>query len=243
MLERAQSIIKQVQNRMRTTRQIVADLAEAAGVPTRLTTWLQPEVSPNWPDPARPPAVVGDDVDVALWQAKEVVRDSSPPVPSPPAPSPEPTPLSPSGRPGDAGDAPVRKAAGRSGNGVSRAKKGTRGAAAKKRSAPANQQLPAGVRPLAVDAEIGKSTYLARIVWALGVSRLEGSGALRPADIARMVMSRSAISLEPPNVARYIRRSKPTCVLIDRTEGGSSFYKLNAEGKRLFEQYFLSDGP
>jgi hypothetical protein len=56
--------------------------------------------------------------------------------------------------------------------------------------------------------------------------------------MARMIMSRSPISLEPPNVARYIRRSKPTCIVVDHTEGSSSFYKLNAEGKALFEEKF-----
>jgi hypothetical protein len=53
-----------------------------------------------------------------------------------------------------------------------------------------------------------------------------------------MVMARSAVSLEPPNVARYIRRSKPTSITVDRSEGNSNFYKLNAKGKKLFEEKF-----
>jgi hypothetical protein len=95
-----------------------------------------------------------------------------------------------------------------------------------------------GVRPLKVDDAIGGSTYLARIVWSLGVAELEGTGPLRPADMARMIMSRSPVSLEPPNVARYIRRSKPTCIEVARTEGSSSYYSLNAEGRALFEELF-----
>lgn len=107
---------------------------------------------------------------------------------------------------------------------------------AKKRAG--SRDLPDGIRPLGVDDAVNGSTYLARIIWSLGVAELEGTGALRPADMARMIMSRSPISLEPPNVARYIRRSKPTSIAIDRTEGSSSFYKLSAEGKALFEEKF-----
>jgi len=103
---------------------------------------------------------------------------------------------------------------------------------------PGFRDLPEGVRPLGVDDAINGSTYLARIVWALGVSTLEGTGALRPADMARMIMARSPVSLEPPNVARYIRRSKPTSVAVDHIEGSSSFYKLNAEGLALFDEKF-----
>jgi hypothetical protein len=96
----------------------------------------------------------------------------------------------------------------------------------------------AEVRPLRTDDAIGGSTYLARIIWSLGVSELEGTGPLRPADMARMIMSRSPVSLEPPNVARYIRRSKPTCIEVAHTEGSSSFYKLNDEGRALFAELF-----
>jgi hypothetical protein len=70
------------------------------------------------------------------------------------------------------------------------------------------------------------------------VAELEGTGPLRPADIARMVMSRSAVSLEPPNVARYIRRSKPTSIAVAHAEGSSNFYKLNSEGHALFDGLF-----
>jgi hypothetical protein len=108
----------------------------------------------------------------------------------------------------------------------------------KKRGLVGSVDLSDTVRPLEVDDAIGGSTYLARIIWSLGVAELEGTGPLRPADIARMVMSRSPVSLEPPNVARYIRRSKPTCIAIAHSEGSSSFYKLNAEGHALFDSMF-----
>ncbi len=94
------------------------------------------------------------------------------------------------------------------------------------------------VRPLKVRDAIQGSTYLARIVWSLGVAAMEGTGPLRPADIARMIMSRSAVSLEPPNVARYIRRSKPTCITIAHSERSSNFYQLNDEGQALFDTTF-----
>jgi hypothetical protein len=109
----------------------------------------------------------------------------------------------------------------------------------KKRQAGA-RDLPDGIRALGVDDSINGSTYLARIIWSLGVADLEGNSSLRPADMARMIMARSPISLEPPNVARYIRRSKPTCIAVDHIEGSSNFYKLNAEGKTLFDDKFRS---
>jgi len=112
----------------------------------------------------------------------------------------------------------------------------------KKRGLVGAKDLTDRVRPLEVDDAISGSTYLARIIWALGVAALEGTGSLRPADMARMIMSRSPVSLEPPNVARYIRRSKPTCVVVDRTEGSSSFFKLNEEGQALFEDKFGLQG-
>lgn len=107
-----------------------------------------------------------------------------------------------------------------------------------KRKVGKKRHLPDGIRTLEVDDAINGSTYLARIIWSLGVADLEGVGPLRPADMARMIMGRSPISLEPPNVARYIRRSKPTCIAVDHTEGSSNFYKLNAEGKLLFEEKY-----
>jgi len=119
-----------------------------------------------------------------------------------------------------------------------KARSSRRTPSAKKRPAAAETKLPAGVKPLAVKDAISGSTYLARIVWALGVSSREGSGPLRPADIARMVMARSPISLEPPNIARYIRRSNPACLAVEKTEGSSSYYRLNAAGKRLFSEHF-----
>ena len=108
----------------------------------------------------------------------------------------------------------------------------------KRRPVVGDRDRSKGIRPLEVDDAIGGSTYLARIIWSLGVADLEGLGPQRPADIARMVMSRSAVSLEPPNVARYIRRSKPTTIAVDHQDGGSNFYKLNASGKKLFQENF-----
>ncbi len=109
---------------------------------------------------------------------------------------------------------------------------------AKKRGLESSMDLSDKVRPLKVDESIKGSTYLARIIWSLGVAEMEGTGPLRPADIARMIMSRSAVSLEPPNVARYIRRSKPASIAVAYTEGNSQFYKLNDDGHALFDKTF-----
>lgn len=109
---------------------------------------------------------------------------------------------------------------------------------AKRRPVEGDRSASQQVRPLHVEDAINGSTYLARIIWSLGVAQLEGVGPLRPADIARMVMSRSAVSLEPPNVARYIRRSKPTSIVVDHSEGGSNYYKLNSKGRKLFDDHF-----
>ena len=68
---------------------------------------------------------------------------------------------------------------------------------------------------------------------------MEELGPLRPADIARMIMARSPVSLEPPNVARYIRRSKPKFITVAKKEGSSSFYALNDDGVALFEEKYL----
>lgn len=108
----------------------------------------------------------------------------------------------------------------------------------KKRGLVGAKDLSDRVRPLEVDDAINGSTYLARIIWSLGVASLEGTGPLRPADMARMIMARSPVSLEPPNVARYIRRSKPSCIAVDHVEGNSNFYKLSDEGVALFEDKF-----
>ncbi len=110
--------------------------------------------------------------------------------------------------------------------------------ASRKRGLGAGSELSEKIRALKVDDEVKGSTYLARILWSLGVAELEGTGALRPADMARMIMSRSAVSLEPPNVARYIRRSKPTCIKVARSEGSSNFYELNDEGRAIFDELF-----
>jgi hypothetical protein len=177
MLEMAQEMFKALQDRLRTTLRVMADLAESVGVPPTVTTLFTPKeraqaVEEPWAAPERP------------------------------APAPVQAP-----RPADDGNGKHAKGADK-------------------------------VRALRTDDEINGSTYLARILWSLGVAELEGQGPLRPADMARMIMSRSPVSLEPPNVARYIRRSKPTCIEVARTEGSSSFYQLNDEGHALFEELF-----
>jgi hypothetical protein len=109
----------------------------------------------------------------------------------------------------------------------------------KRRRLEGSMDLSDNVQRLEVDDAINGSTYLARIVWTLGVAQMEGIGPLRPADMARMIMSRSAVSLEPPNVARYIRRSNSSCIIVDHTEGSSNFYALSAEGLALFNEKYL----
>ena len=108
----------------------------------------------------------------------------------------------------------------------------------KKRGTDKAHGLPEGVRNLSNHDAINGSTYLARIIWSLGVASLDGTGPLRPADMARMILTRTSVNLDPPNVARYIRRSKPTCVEVDHSEGSSSFYRLNSEGLLLFNEKF-----
>lgn len=204
MLQRAQDLINRLSDRVRTTVQVVADLAESVGVPSSVTSIFQRNDGQAWSPPEYEP----------------------PPQPmaAPPAAAPAPVEAGP-------GPKPAAKKA-------KTASKARSKRASKKRVVEGNKAKSAGVKPLAVDDEINGSTYLARIIWSLGVAQLEGLGPLRPADIARMVMARSPVSLEPPNVARYIRRSKPSCIGIAQKEGSSSFYKLNAQGKKLFEEFF-----
>jgi hypothetical protein len=192
MLKRAQDMLDMMQDGLRTTMRVVADLAESVGVPPAVTALIQPRNGTDqWKireTGAPPPSVVA--VEPAPVSAPEPPRDEARAVP------------------------------------------------AKRRPVVGDRDRSRSVRPLGVDDAIAGSTYLARIIWTLGVAELEGLGALRPADIARMVMSRSAVSLEPPNVARYIRRSKPSSIVVDRVEGGSSFYKLNERGQKLFREHF-----
>jgi hypothetical protein len=211
MAQRAQEIIKRaqdmfhlVQDGVRTTLRVVADLAESVGVPSSVTSLIQ---RGNGADAASGP-------------------EEAPPPPAPPTAPPTAPPVEASVEPAPSEAEERHDATGKR-------------APAKRRALVGDRERSRGVRQLEVDDAINGSTYLARIIWSLGVAQLEGIGALRPADIARMVMSRSAVSLEPPNVARYIRRSKPTTISVDRNEGGSNFYKLNAKGKQLFERHFM----
>jgi hypothetical protein len=223
MLELAQDLFKALQERFRTTLNVVADLAASMGVPPAVTALIQPRERADDTDSAPgyarsypaapteasppPPAVAPDAASVAAEEAaEEEVAESA-------AEEPAAAPLA-----QESGDGDRRRA--------------------RRRGLATGVDLSDRVRPLRVDDEIQGSTYLARIIWCLGVSDLEGTGPLRPADMARMIMSRSPVSLEPPNVARYIRRSKPTCIAVARSEGSSHFYKLNEEGKALFDELY-----
>jgi len=206
MFKRAQDMLQMMQDGVRNTRRVVADLAESVGVPPAVTSLIQPAngAQEEWAATYQPPAPTPD----------PVVAKAPDPAPAPVAAKAEET----------AAEPPKAKPR----------------PAAKRRQLMGDKERSKGVRPLEVDDAINGSTYLARIIWSLGVANLEGIGPLRPADIARMVMSRSAVSLEPPNVARYIRRSKPKSIGVDHIEGGSNYYKLNAAGKKLFEEYFVA---
>jgi hypothetical protein len=212
MIDLAQDMWKLLQERFRTTLRVVADLAESVGVPPSVTSLLQP-------------------VERAEREDREASWSSGyapPPPAAPAAPAPvEPAPL----ETRSSSEESEAEPAAPDGSVSDRR-------AAKRRGLAPGSDLSGKVRPLRVDDEIQGSTYLARIIWCLGVSDLEGNGPLRPADMARMIMSRSPVSLEPPNVARYIRRSKPTCLGVAKSEGTSHFYKLNEEGKTLFDELF-----
>ena len=249
MLDRAQDLFKQLTERVKTTMQVVADLAESVGVPPAVTSLLQRNdngwTPPEYQPPAAQPAA-----------APEPQSTEAPAQEAAPAPAAEPEVVEPEVVESEAvepeavepeavepeavePEAEVEVAAAPAPKKAAPRKKTRR--ATKKRVVEGNKSKSAGVKPLQVDDAINGSTYLARIIWSLGVANLEGLGPLRPADVARMVMSRSAVSLEPPNVARYIRRSKPTCIVIAQKEGSSSYYKLNAAGRKLFDEKFGPD--
>ncbi len=214
MLDLAQDMWKLLQERFRTTLRVVADLAESVGVPPSVTSLLQPSLR----------AEQGDSE--ASWSTRSYAPPPpAAPTPAPAAAEPPPTPAAPV----EASEPTSEESAGDGAN---------ERRAAKRRGIAAGTDLSGKVRALRVDDEVQGSTYLARIIWCLGVSDMEGTGPLRPADMARMIMSRSPVSLEPPNVARYIRRSKPTCIGVAKSEGSSHFYKLNEEGKAIFDELF-----
>lgn len=244
MMKRAQEMMQLVQDGFRNTMRVVADLAESVGVPPAVTSLLQPKNGADeWAAAYEPPPAPRP-TPVPSSRAAEATPAPAAPAPAAPAPS-TPAPA-----------APKAEASGGNGNGkshsaaavaeaseaaetvVAKPPTTTKKRTNKRRELVGDKARSKDVRQLEVDDAIDGSTYLARIIWSLGVASLEGIGPLRPADIARMVMSRSAVSLEPPNVARYIRRSKPQSITVDHTEGGSNFYKLNAKGKKLFEENF-----
>ncbi|MBW2732248.1 MAG: hypothetical protein JRH20_07620 [Deltaproteobacteria bacterium] len=231
---------------MRTTLCVVADLAESVGVPSSVTSIFQCNEGAAWSPPEADPAPAVEpktDTPVEAKATKATAKAPAKKATAKPAAG-KPAAGKPAagkpaaGKPAAGKPAAGKPAAGKPAGTGSNGK--TRKRASKKRVVEGNKAKSANVRALQVDDEIKGSTYLARIIWSLGVSQLEGLGPLRPADIARMVMSRSPVSLEPPNVARYIRRSKPTCIVIAQKEGSSSFYKLNAEGKKLFDDLFTA---
>jgi len=208
MLQMAQDMFKLLQDRFRTTLRVMADLAESVGVPPAVTSILSGQDRADHADTYE-------------------VRRADPPV------------VEVQREPAAAAAPAVWQAAAAGEEKAAEVETDKRRPAGKKRGLTGGPvDLSDTVRRLEVDDAIGGSTYLARIIWSLGVAELEGTGPLRPADIARMVMSRSAVSLEPPNVARYIRRSKPTSIAIAHTEGSSNFYKLNSEGHALFDSLF-----
>lgn len=209
MLQMAQDMLKGLQQRFRTTIHVMADLAESVGAPTTVTSLLH-----------------GVERFIAPNGGTDAVEDFATP----------PSSYKPSG--GDGAGGVTTKPQTLAHHDVPGSEPAKKRAVGKKRGLVGAKDLSAQVRPLEVDDAINGSTYLARIIWSLGVAELEETAPLRPADMARMIMARSPVSLEPPNVARYIRRSKPTCIAVDHNEGGSNFYRLNEEGQSLFSEKF-----
>ena len=227
MLGLASDLIKAVHDRVKVTLQVAAGLAESLGAPPVATAVLQrlggveQEEDYYQSMAAEPPPLVTTPVKV----------EQPEPTPDDKQMQPEPVPEE---RPA-ADPEPVKQAAEPKKKAPAKKKR----PANKRRDVEGDRSKSENVRALKVEDAINGSTYLARIIWALGVSGLEGIGPLRPADMARMIMSRSPVSLEPPNVARYIRRSKPKCLAVDHKEGSSVFYKLNEQGQSMFEDKYL----
>ena len=237
MFSKAQGMFKLLQDRVKSTLQTVAEVAESVGVPSSVTSllkdgngqeaWSGGGASYHAPPAASAPRATAEAVPAASRRT-EVPRANAYPPPE--------AAFSDDDADAFDGSEGVESDDESPENGSASAAPRGKRVSHKKRPLEGNREASSRIKRLEVDDEIGGSTYLARIVWSLGVASLEGLGPLRPADIARMVMSRSAVSLEPPNVARYIRRSKPSCIVVDRTEGSSQFYKLNSKGKKLFEE-------
>ncbi len=218
-------MLKSVQERVKVTFQVAAGLAESLGAPPVATSILQRlggldqeedyyqgAVSPMeaYPVPAPPPEPDPEPVPDQKVEEPEPEKVEEPEPEKVEEPEPEP----------EAKPAPKRPAV-------------------KRREMVGDKSKSEHVAALKVDDAINGSTYLARIIWALGVAELEDIGPLRPADMARMIMARSPVSLEPPNVARYIRRSKPESIVVDHKEGSSSFYKLSDKGQELFKDKYV----
>ena len=229
-------MLKSMQERVKVTFQVAAGLAESLGAPPVATSILQRlggldqeeedfyqgSVSPTetYPGPAQHTPAPEPEPEPAPEPDQKVeesvpqqVEEPAPKEEEPEAVEPEPAPEEPAPKP--------------------------KRPAAKRREMVGDKSKSAHVAALKVEDAINGSTYLARIIWALGVADVEDIGPLRPADMARMIMARSPVSLEPPNVARYIRRSKPESIEVDHKEGSSSFYKLSDKGQDLFKGKFI----
>jgi hypothetical protein len=247
MLQMAQDVFKMLRDRVGTTLRAVADIAEAMGVPPTLTSLIAKREAqgedPSEPWPEASSRREGPDPDFRRREDR---------VAGPSHTSSHEGPCT-CDSIENAGDDEDERALDEQdtrlaqtdlelseGNG-SRDAPYRKRVTGKRRGLVGEKDLSSVVRPLEVDDAVNGSTYLARIIWSLGVAHLEGIGPLRPADMARMIMSRSAVSLEPPNVARYIRRSKPREIEIDRVDGGSNFYRLNDHGQAAFEEKFRID--
>ncbi|MBK8481950.1 MAG: hypothetical protein IPL40_12370 [Proteobacteria bacterium] len=230
MLQRAQSLVEQVRAQVRTTLRVVVDLAQSLGVPPGLTAMLTGEAS----EPARRPCVPPKD--------SVPPKDGAAPNAAPPAWRPRGSAVAAAASPsapsviGPSGSSSAQRAS--AATGAPEAARAPARRPSRKVALEGDRGRSSQVRMLHAEDAINGSTYLARIIWSLGVARLEGLGPLRPADMARIIMARSPVSLEPPNVARYIRRSHPTSIAVDHSEGSSHFYKLTAEGQSLFENSF-----
>ncbi len=218
MIQLAQDVIKAFGCRFRSTINMVAGVAETVGVPIV---------------PAILKGIAGQDEQECGYEPVPWTAAPPPPPPPPAAPAKpvvaEPIPVPP------ADPVPEKKEAKPA---PKKAKAAPKKRTGKRRQLKGKNDATGKVKPLKVEDAINNSTYLARIIWCLGVAKMEEMGPLRPADIARMIMARSPVSLEPPNVARYIRRSKPKYISVAQKEGSSSFYALNDDGWDLFQEKF-----
>ena len=210
-------MLKSVQERVKVTFQVAAGLAESLGAPPVATSILQ--------------RLGGLDQEEDYYQGAVSPMEAYPVPAPPPEPDPEPVPDQKVEEPEpEKVEEPEPEP---------EAKPAPKRPAVKRREMVGDKSKSEHVAALKVDDAINGSTYLARIIWALGVAELEDIGPLRPADMARMIMARSPVSLEPPNVARYIRRSKPESIVVDHKEGSSSFYKLSDKGQELFKDKYV----